>query len=122
MIKRVTFLLIVLSSFSCEKFDPPPEYDKLIGTWENVTGDEDLRIKIFKRGKVKMYSELEKAENFRIETVDFYDNYFHFEIKNSSFSRGFDASENLDTISLRMGAFNQLDSSLNQLVYFIKAE
>lgn len=112
----------LLLVFSCNKFDPPAEYDRLIGTWENLKGDEKVLLIFHKNGKIEEKHDLLRSTRLKSKgcTYDSDRRLFYFESDTYGVNYHVYSNPDFDTLSVFQASFNQPDSSLSIAIEFIK--
>ncbi|MGV3631578.1 MAG: hypothetical protein ACO1O6_10235 [Bacteroidota bacterium] len=74
MINQIVCIVFILMLFSCKKnnFQECQNFDKLIGSWENIDGDTKASITVYKTGKIKHIKGLERSLKIKYSSCSYY--------------------------------------------------
>jgi hypothetical protein len=102
-IQIVALLLLILFSCKKEKLEIGEDFDRIIGNWESINGDDKTFIKVKKNGVIVIASSIHRGKKFKVNKSVEMSNY---SVESGPEWKGF-------------YCYNEVDLS-NQLMYFLK--
>jgi hypothetical protein len=130
-IQIVALVLLILFSCKKEKLELGEDFDRIVGNWESINGNDKTFISIEENGKVKVERSTERGQRFRIEETE-ENNFLKPQIGNNwtaiicNNSKSYDQiiyfhkNKKSDTIIFWIGDYIHGDTLLNQDQFFVR--
>lgn len=119
-------------SVSCSKnsYNLGSDFEKLIGTWRNINGNQPIEVKIRGNGKVEVHKSIERGISFKTKYFESYSSpnpigsfeYSLSEEKDIFIGRylTFNCNSNFDTIAFHVGTLLADNTAQYGEIFFIK--
>ena len=117
-------LFLALQACKKEEFISCPEYEKLVGSYKSINGDNDAIVIINSEGEFELFNEFERHYYFKGDYCEVKNNgdYMLLKRKSPNAHIYIGLEKGFDTLSFYAGSFNQPETSIDQKIMFLKTK